>query len=79
MAYFAYFGPANFLYDPYQFRAVQTRGRFWASMMLALVFSVIIAPGIGRGQWDEADAKVSAELDGSHFEQSNSCVEHSLN
>jgi hypothetical protein len=31
------------------------------------------------GRLDEADAKVSAELDDSHFEQSNSCVEHSLN
>jgi hypothetical protein len=79
MAYFAYFDPANFLYDPYQFRGVQTRGRFWASMMLALVFSVIIAPGIGMGRLDEADAKVSAELVVSYFERNESLVGNSLN
>src|ERR1700676_1878506 len=52
MAYFAYFDPANFLYDPYQFRNVETRGRFWALMMLALVFSVITARlGLAWGDW----------------------------
>jgi hypothetical protein len=52
MAYFAYFDPANLLYDPYQFRRVESRGRFWALMMLALVFSVITARlGLAWGDW----------------------------
>jgi hypothetical protein len=52
MAYFAYFDPANFLYDPYHFRGVETSGRFWALMMLALLFSVITARlGLAWGDW----------------------------
>ncbi len=51
-AYFAYFDPANFLYDPYQFRNVETSGRFWALMMMALAFSVITARlGFAWGDW----------------------------
>ncbi len=51
-AYFAYFDPANFLYDPYQFRNLETRGRFWALTILALVFSVITARlGLAWGDW----------------------------
>jgi len=52
MAYFAYFDPANFLYDPYRFRGVETHGRFWTLLMLALVFSVITARlGLAWGDW----------------------------
>jgi hypothetical protein len=51
-AYFAYFDPANVLYDPYQFRDVETRGRFWALMITALAFSVITARlGLAWGDW----------------------------
>jgi hypothetical protein len=52
MAYFAYFDPANFLYDPYQFRGRETPGRFWTLMILALVISVITARlGLAWGDW----------------------------
>jgi hypothetical protein len=52
MAYFAYFDPANFLYDPYQFNAAEPRGVFWRLMALALVFSVLMAKlGFAWGDW----------------------------
>ena len=53
MAYFAYFDPANFLYDPYKFQlAEKTRGQFWGVMAAALVVSVITARlGFSWGDW----------------------------
>lgn len=40
------------LYNPYQFRDLETRGRFWMLMMMALVFSVITARlGFAWGDW----------------------------
>jgi hypothetical protein len=51
-AYFAYFDPANFIYDPYQFRNLETSGRFWALLMIALVFSVVTSRlGFAWGDW----------------------------
>lgn len=51
-AYFAYFDPANILYDPYQFRNLEPRGRFLFLMLLALVFSVITSRlGFAWGDW----------------------------
>jgi len=53
MAYFAYFDPANFLYDPYTFQiAEKTRGEFWGVLAAALVVSVITARlGFSWGDW----------------------------
>jgi hypothetical protein len=51
-AYFAYFDPANILYDPYQFRNLEPRGRFLFLMLLALVFSVMTSRlGFAWGDW----------------------------
>jgi hypothetical protein len=52
MAYFAYFDPANFLYDPYKFDGDETRGHFWMLIGVALVFSVLMARlGLAWGDW----------------------------
>jgi hypothetical protein len=52
MAYFAYFDPATILYDPYKFRDIEERGRFWMLMGIALVASVIVARlGFAWGDW----------------------------
>jgi hypothetical protein len=52
MAYFAYFDPANLLYDPYKFNGDETAGHFWKLIALALVFSVITARlGLAWGDW----------------------------
>src|SRR4029077_15224523 len=53
MAYFAYFDPANFLYDPYKFQiAEKTPGQFWGWMAAAVVVSVITARlGFSWGDW----------------------------
>jgi hypothetical protein len=53
MAYFAYFDPATFLYDPYQFQlAENTRAQFWLVMAMALVASVIMSRlGFAWGDW----------------------------
>ena len=53
MNYFAYFDPANFLYDPYKFEPTeQTRAGFWIVMGLALVTSVITTRiGLAWGDW----------------------------
>lgn len=52
MAYFAYFDPANFLYNPYKFEGHETRGHFWMIMGLALVVSVITSRlGFAWGDW----------------------------
>jgi hypothetical protein len=52
MAYFAYFDPANFHYDPYQFNAGEAGTLFWKLMILALVFSVIaVRLGLAWGDW----------------------------
>jgi hypothetical protein len=52
MGYFAYFDPANVLYDPYQFQNIEARGRFWMLIALALLFSVITARlGLAWGDW----------------------------
>ena len=53
MNYFAYFDPANSLYDPYKFEPTeQTRAGFWMVMGLALVTSVITTRmGLAWGDW----------------------------
>jgi hypothetical protein len=53
MAYFAYFDPANFLYNPYQFQiAEKTSGEFWGLMGMALIVSIITARlGFSWGDW----------------------------
>jgi hypothetical protein len=53
MAYFAYFDPAGFLYDPYKFQiAEKTRGEFWAVMAVALLVSIVTARlGLAWGDW----------------------------
>jgi hypothetical protein len=52
MGYFAYFDPANFLYDPYKFNGDETAGHFWKLIVLAPVFSVLTARlGLAWGDW----------------------------
>jgi len=53
MAYFAYFDPAGFRYNPYQFQlAEKTSGEFWGLMAVALVVSVVTARlGFAWGDW----------------------------
>jgi hypothetical protein len=52
MGYFAYFDPANFLYDPYKFNGDETAGHFWKLIVMALVFSVLTARlGLAWGDW----------------------------
>ena len=52
MGYFAYFDPANLLYDPYQFRNLEAGRRFWVLMAAAFVFSVVTARlGFAWGDW----------------------------
>ncbi len=53
MAYFAYFDPAGFLYDPYKFQiAENTRGEFWTTMAAALLVSIVTARlGLAWGDW----------------------------
>lgn len=52
MAYFAYFDPATFLYDPYQFDTGETHTQFIRLMVMAFVFSVITARlGFAWGDW----------------------------
>ena len=53
MAYFAYFDPAGFLYDPYKFEvAEKTPGEFWATMAVAVVVSILTARlGLAWGDW----------------------------
>lgn len=53
MAYFGYFDPAGFLYDPYKFQiAEKTRGEFWAVLAAALVVSIVTAClGFAWGDW----------------------------
>jgi hypothetical protein len=52
-AYFAYFDPAGFTYDPYKFIAVEkTRVEFWIVMAMALVVSIITTRlGLAWGDW----------------------------
>jgi hypothetical protein len=52
-AYFAYFDPAGFTYDPYKFLAVeQTRAEFWIVMAMALLVSIITTRlGLAWGDW----------------------------
>jgi hypothetical protein len=52
MAYFAYFDPANFLYDPYKFIADETPAQFLRLMAIAVVTSVLTARlGFSWGDW----------------------------
>jgi hypothetical protein len=52
MGYFAYFDPANVLYNPYQFQNIEASGRFWILLGMAIVFSVITARlGLAWGDW----------------------------
>lgn len=52
MAYFAYFDPANFLYNPYKFDGHETRGHFWMTIGVALVVSMITSRlGFAWGDW----------------------------
>ena len=53
MAYFAYFDPAGYLYDPYKFEvAEKTRGEFWATMTVAVMVSILAARlGFAWGEW----------------------------
>jgi len=49
-AYFAYFDPAGFLYDPYKFTA--TEKLFPLIMAVALVVSIVTTRlGLGWGNW----------------------------
>ena len=53
MNYFAYFDPANFLYDPYKFEPTeQTRAGFWFVMAIAFLVSIISSRiGLAWGDW----------------------------
>jgi len=53
MGYFAYFDPANFLYDPYKFQlAEKTAGQFWTVMAMAVVAGIISSRlGFAWGDW----------------------------
>jgi hypothetical protein len=53
MAYFGYFDPAGFLYDPYAFNAAEkTRGAFWLTMAFAVVAAIITSRlGLAWGDW----------------------------
>jgi hypothetical protein len=53
MGYFAYFDPANILYDPYKFQlAERTRAEFWMVMAMAIVVSFITSRlGLAWGEW----------------------------
>lgn len=53
MNYFAYFDPANFLYDPYKFEpSEQTRGEFWIVMGIAVLASIVTSRvGLAWGDW----------------------------
>jgi hypothetical protein len=53
MAYFAYFDPAGFLYDPYKFAvAEKTPSEFWGTMAVAVVISILAARlGLAWGDW----------------------------
>ena len=53
MAYFAYFDPAGFLYNPYAFVAAEkTRGAFWITMAFAVVAAMITSRlGFAWGDW----------------------------
>jgi len=52
-AYFAYFDPAGFLYDPYKFQAAEhTRGAFLLVMAAAIVASIVTTRlGFAWGEW----------------------------
>jgi hypothetical protein len=52
MAYFAYFDPANYLYNPYKFDTGEPRAVFWRLMAMALVFSIVtVRLGLAWGDW----------------------------
>ena len=53
MAYFAYFDPATYLYDPYKFQlAEKTRAEFWIVIAMALATSVVSSRlGFAWGDW----------------------------
>jgi len=53
MNYFAYFDPANFLYDPYKFSPTEkTLARFWLVMASALLISIVTSRiGLAWGDW----------------------------
>jgi hypothetical protein len=53
MNYFAYFDPANFLYNPYKFSPTEkTRAEFWIGLAIALVVSIITSRiGLAWGDW----------------------------
>lgn len=52
MAYFAYFDPATFLYDPYKFDTGETHTQFIKLLVMAFVFSAITARlGFAWGDW----------------------------
>ena len=53
MAYFGYFDPAGFLYDPYAFIASEkTRGAFWLTMAFAVVAAMVTSRlGLAWGDW----------------------------
>ena len=52
-AYFSYFDPAGFLYDPYKFRVLEkTFGAFALTMVAALLASILTTRlGLGCGGW----------------------------
>ncbi len=52
-AYFAYFDPANFVYDPYQFRPLEkSAGAFLVVMIVALAASILTTRlGLAWGGW----------------------------
>jgi hypothetical protein len=53
MNYFAYFDPANYLYDPYAFsRGEKTLAQFWGVLASAFVISIITTRlGLAWGDW----------------------------
>jgi len=53
MGYFAYFDPANVLYNPYKFQlAEKTQAEFWMVMGMAVVASLITSRlGLAWGDW----------------------------
>jgi hypothetical protein len=52
MAYFAYFDPATYLYDPYQFQVAEPARQFWIVIAMALVASIVTSRlGFAWGDW----------------------------
>ena len=53
MAYFAYFDPATYLYDPYKFQLTEkTVGQFWTTIAIGILGAILMSRlGFAWGDW----------------------------